>query len=90
MVIERSEVFPASVVAYRDGALELATLRRFREGLVNASQTPMGRQLLTLWKLTSFEPVPDDYAQTLANILRSYPPPPSQAAHGEQSRGKLR
>ena len=43
--------------------------------LLDAGQTPRGRQMLTLWKLTGFEPVPADYAQTLADIVRAYPPP---------------
>jgi ABC-type phosphate/phosphonate transport system substrate-binding protein len=79
-VIQESEVFPAAVVAYQPGTLDEATLERFRSGLVNARKTALGRQLLTLWKLTGFEPVPNDYEQTLAAIAKAYPPPGAKAA----------
>ena len=70
-----SEKFPAGVVAYHPGALDVDTLRRFREGMQNANKTALGRQLMTLWKLTAFEPVPADYEQTLAEIVVAYPAP---------------
>jgi ABC-type phosphate/phosphonate transport system substrate-binding protein len=70
-----SEKFPAGVVAYHSGTLDVETLRRFREGMMNANKCPLGRQLMTLWKLTAFEPVPADYEQTLAEIVVAYPPP---------------
>jgi ABC-type phosphate/phosphonate transport system substrate-binding protein len=72
-----SEKFPAGVVAYHPGALDRETLRRFREGMMNANKTALGRQLMTLWKLTAFEPVPTDYEKTLAEIVVAYPPPPA-------------
>src|SRR5207302_707113 len=53
-----SEIFPSGVVAYHPGALDEATIQRFREGMLNAHKEPLGRQLLTMWKLTGFEPVP--------------------------------
>jgi ABC-type phosphate/phosphonate transport system substrate-binding protein len=74
-VLERSEVFPAAVVAYHPGSVDEATLRRFREGLINANKGALGRQFLTLWKLTGFEPVPADYEKTLTEILKAYPHP---------------
>jgi ABC-type phosphate/phosphonate transport system substrate-binding protein len=72
---QQSEIFPAAVIAYRPGTLDEATLQRFRQGLVNANKTLLGRQMLTLWKLTGFEAVPTDYEQTLTDILKSYPQP---------------
>ena len=73
--IGKSEVFPAGVIAYRQGGLDAAKVRRLRDGLVAANQTAYGRQLLTLWRLTGFERVPDDYDQTLTDIAKAYPPP---------------
>ena len=64
-----------AVIAYRFGAVDDATMSKFREGLVNASHNILGRQMLTLWKLTSFETVPDDYETTLSEIVKAYPPP---------------
>jgi ABC-type phosphate/phosphonate transport system substrate-binding protein len=74
-VLEQSEVFPATVIAYHAGALDDATVQRFRQGLVGAKNTPLGRQLLTLWQLTAFQPVPADYEQIASNIVKAYPPP---------------
>jgi ABC-type phosphate/phosphonate transport system substrate-binding protein len=74
-VVLTSEIFPTAVIAYRLGAVDDATLAKFREGLVNASHNILGRQMLTLWKLTAFEPVPADYETTLSEIVKAYPPP---------------
>jgi ABC-type phosphate/phosphonate transport system substrate-binding protein len=74
-VLDRSDVFPAAVIAYHPGALDDDVLQRFRTGMLNASDSALGRQLLTLWKLTGFEPVPADYEQTLKAIAKAYPAP---------------
>jgi ABC-type phosphate/phosphonate transport system substrate-binding protein len=73
--LTRSEVFPAAVVAYHPGALSEDILRRFREGMIQANQSTLGSQLMTLWKLTAFEPVPADFDQLVADIIRVYPAP---------------
>jgi ABC-type phosphate/phosphonate transport system substrate-binding protein len=75
-VVEQSEPFPAPVVAYWAGQRDRTALEQFRKGMIDAKSQPRGRQLLTLWKLTGFEPVPPDYFEVLADILRNYPPPP--------------
>jgi ABC-type phosphate/phosphonate transport system substrate-binding protein len=74
-VLDRSEVFPAAVVAYHPGVLSDATLQRFREGMLNANKGALGRQFMALWKLTAFEAIPEDYEQTLIQILKTYPLP---------------
>jgi len=78
-VAVESEVFPAGVVAYRPGTIEEKALNRFRDGLVNCQKTILGRQLLTMWKLTAFEPIPDDYDKTLTDIAKAYPPPAEES-----------
>jgi ABC-type phosphate/phosphonate transport system substrate-binding protein len=72
-VLEVSEVFPAAVVAYRPGVLDEATLDKFRNGMLGADQSAVGKQMLTLWKLTGFANVPDDYEQNLTDIAKVYP-----------------
>jgi ABC-type phosphate/phosphonate transport system substrate-binding protein len=74
-VIEKSEVFPATVVAHYGSALDEATLRRFREGMLSAKDNPRGVQLMTLCQMTSFEPIPDDYDKLCKEIAKAYPPP---------------
>jgi ABC-type phosphate/phosphonate transport system substrate-binding protein len=74
-ILLKSETFPAAVVAYHPGVLDEATLRKFREGMQNANKGIMGRQMMSLWKLTAFEPIPTDYEQNLTDIVKAYPPP---------------
>jgi ABC-type phosphate/phosphonate transport system substrate-binding protein len=74
-VIVSSEVFPPSVVAYREGSLDADVIRRFRDGMSHAHTTPLGRQLLSLWLMTGFEPIPADYPKALSDIAKVYPPP---------------
>jgi phosphonate transport system substrate-binding protein len=73
-VVEKSEVFPAAVIAYYANAIDDATLRRFREGMLSAKDNPRGVQLMTLCQMTSFEPVPDDYEKVCKEITKAYPP----------------
>jgi ABC-type phosphate/phosphonate transport system substrate-binding protein len=74
-IAHSSEIFPAAVVAYRTEILDEATRARFRDGMMNANRTARGRWLMTLWKLTGFEPVPPDYDRTLTEIAKAYPAP---------------
>src|SRR5262249_27901947 len=78
-IVTQSVAFPAATIAYRHGgSLNAPTLERFREGLITANQEALGRDLMSMWKLTAFEPVPEDYPQQLANILKAYPAPESR------------
>jgi ABC-type phosphate/phosphonate transport system substrate-binding protein len=74
-ILESSETFPAAVVAYRAGAVDEETLRRLRDGLIHANESGLGRQFMALWRLTGFEPVPEDYDEMVASILKAYPQP---------------
>jgi ABC-type phosphate/phosphonate transport system substrate-binding protein len=76
--LEKSVVFPPTVVAYADGGVQEATLERYRRALVNFHTTARGRQILLEWRLTHFAQVPKDYNQMLADILKVYPPPESK------------
>ncbi len=80
-IVRDSHTFPAAVIAYRVGALDEATLNRFRDGLIRAHQNTRSRELMYMWRLTAFEPVPADYQRTLTEIRKVYPaPPPAPAA----------
>jgi fatty acid desaturase/ABC-type phosphate/phosphonate transport system substrate-binding protein len=74
-VVQNSEIFPASVIAYRIGTFDEATLDLLKQRMSAATRNPLTQQLLTLWKLTAIEPIPPDFKETTANILKSYPPP---------------
>jgi ABC-type phosphate/phosphonate transport system substrate-binding protein len=76
-VLSTSEVFPSAVVAYKQGAVSDEMLNRFRTGMANANQNERGRDLMNLWKITSFEAAPADFGETVANIVKAYPAPVS-------------
>jgi ABC-type phosphate/phosphonate transport system substrate-binding protein len=73
--IQQSEVFPCAVVAYVPGTLPDALLERFRDGMIGAKETPRGKQLLELCRITRFEAVPPEYEQMLTDIAKAYPAP---------------
>lgn len=77
-VLKQSGDFPASPVVFCRGQFDEDTLRKFREGLLNANQNPLGKHLLTLWKLTAFEAVPKDYQETLTRVSKHYPAPKAE------------
>jgi ABC-type phosphate/phosphonate transport system substrate-binding protein len=76
--IAHSQPFPPVTVAYYDKVLDEATLRRFRDGLLNAGKKEKGRTMLTLFKLTGFDAVPEDFGKVLAETRTTYPPPAAQ------------
>lgn len=74
-VIQTSETFPPTVIAYRPGSMTTEKLKQFQDGLLNAHQTALGRQLMTLWRLTAFEKVPSDFDDLTSQIVKYYPAP---------------
>jgi len=72
-VLKQSELFPAVVIAYRQGSLDASTIEVFRKGMLSANKSASGRDLLAMWKLTGFEAIPNDFQQTLDNIRQAYP-----------------
>ncbi len=74
-VLAQSEPFPASVIAYYPGSLDESTLKRLKEGLINANSSPRARDLLKMCRITGFEEAPADYEQLLGEILKAYPRP---------------
>jgi ABC-type phosphate/phosphonate transport system substrate-binding protein len=76
-VVGRSVSFPPTVIVYERGALPAQTIESIRETMTQAHTTQQGRDLMRLWRMKSFEPVPADYAAQLAAIRKAYPPPPA-------------
>lgn len=73
--VAQSEPFPPTVIAYADKAIDPQTLKKFRDGLVNAKNKERGRALLTTFRLTGFDPVPEDFEKRLVEARKTYPPP---------------
>lgn len=72
-----SELFPPTVVVYKEGTVPEATLKRFRDGLISANQSRSGKSVLGMCKISAFEPIPAGFEKNLDDILKSYPPPAS-------------
>ena len=48
------------MLAYKQGGgVSPSVLKQFNDGMLAANRTARGRELLNLWKLTAFEPIPD-------------------------------
>jgi ABC-type phosphate/phosphonate transport system substrate-binding protein len=74
-VLARSEAFVPPVIAYLPSSIDEATLGKVRDGLLKAHKTPMGGEMMKMWKITSFEPVPSNFSKSLADSIRAYPAP---------------
>jgi len=74
-VIQSSEMFPAGVIACRKGGLDEASLQRFRHGMETANQSAYASRMMRMMKIQAFEPIPANYDQIMAEIVKAYPPP---------------
>jgi ABC-type phosphate/phosphonate transport system substrate-binding protein len=74
-VLETSIAFPQAVIAYREGAVDVDTLKKFHDGLLNAHKNPEGAGMMKMWCIEAFESVPADYSTRLAETLKAYPMP---------------
>jgi ABC-type phosphate/phosphonate transport system substrate-binding protein len=74
-VLKDSELFPTGLIAYRDGSLDTEVIDRFRNGLVEGHKNERGREVMRMFRITSFETMPEDYEQNLSDIIKAYPAP---------------
>jgi len=74
-VLEKSELFPAGLIAFRQGGIDKAMCERFRERLLGSGKTVQSREFMALLGITAFEPVPAGFDRSLAKILEIYPEP---------------
>jgi ABC-type phosphate/phosphonate transport system substrate-binding protein len=73
-ILAESADFPPAVVAYKPGTLEQKTVDQFRDGLLKAHTVPEGRDMMKSWHIQEFQPIPKDYAKSLADVMKAYPP----------------
>ena len=69
--IAHSQPFPPPLVAYYGNVLDEGTRERFRQGLLNASNKDKGQTMLTMFRLTGFEAVPEDFRRVCRHRLRT-------------------
>src|SRR5262245_833520 len=65
--VAHSQPLPSPVVAHFGDVLDAATLQRFERGLLTAHRKEAGQTMLTLFRLTAFETVPEDCAKVVAD-----------------------
>jgi ABC-type phosphate/phosphonate transport system substrate-binding protein len=80
--VARSLPLPPTIIAYYGSVLDQATLKRLRDGLLNASRTEKGETMLTFFRLTGFETVPNDFERVLTQTRMKYPPTPAAGVFG--------
>jgi ABC-type phosphate/phosphonate transport system substrate-binding protein len=72
-VVQKSPVFPAGVIVYKEGSLSPEVRRRFAQGLLAAHKNARQQLTMSLFRLSSFDPVPANYSQVLSAIRKRYP-----------------
>jgi ABC-type phosphate/phosphonate transport system substrate-binding protein len=77
--VAKSQPFPPVLVACCGKFVDDKTVKRFQDGLLGASQKAQGQTVLTLFRMTEFQPVPDDFGKVLAQTRKTFPAPPLKA-----------
>jgi ABC-type phosphate/phosphonate transport system substrate-binding protein len=71
--LSQSDWFPDTIVAYVPTTFNKTEINRLRHGLMTADKCSVGRQLLTLWLMTAFEDLPEDFDKMLSDVTKTYP-----------------
>ncbi|HJZ92003.1 MAG TPA: PhnD/SsuA/transferrin family substrate-binding protein [Gemmataceae bacterium] len=74
-VLAKSEVFPPTVIAYKKGGVDDAVVKKLRDGLLTAHQSPKGARLMNTIKVERFDHPPAGYEEALKECLKVYPAP---------------
>lgn len=72
-VLQESTTFPPPCLVYQKGKVKQDVLERFRDAMLKAHEGTEGRQTLTLWRISSFQPVPVNYQELVDAIRKEYP-----------------
>jgi len=74
-ILAKSPLFPPSVVAYAQGKVSDQVLNQFKNGMMKANASPRGRDVMSSFRITAFQPVPQEYDTWLADIRKEFPAP---------------
>jgi ABC-type phosphate/phosphonate transport system substrate-binding protein len=74
-IVSKSPEFPPSVVAYAQGKVNDQVLTQFKNGMLKANESPRGRDFMSSFRITAFQPVPAEYDTWLADIRKEFPAP---------------
>jgi ABC-type phosphate/phosphonate transport system substrate-binding protein len=78
-VLKESCQFPTATIIYKPAPENAEVAKRFRTGLLSAHERILGRQMLTLWRLSNFGTVPQEYDRLVDDVLKVFPKPVSPA-----------
>lgn len=73
MVVAESPNFPTAAIIYKPGSLPEADVKKLRDGLYTAHQSPFCRQILNFWRISQFIPSSPEYDVLVKDILKDYP-----------------
>jgi ABC-type phosphate/phosphonate transport system substrate-binding protein len=73
--VEESAPFPPMAVFYIPSKVGADVVEKMRTGMLNANKSSKSRDAMSTFKITSFEPVPAEYATWVADIVKEYPQP---------------
>jgi ABC-type phosphate/phosphonate transport system substrate-binding protein len=79
-IMKESEIFPTATIIYNPRAADDKVMDKVYKGLTSAHERVIGRQMLTLWRVTNFSKVPEEYEQMLTDVLKVFPEPVQPAA----------
>lgn len=67
-----SPEFPAAAFVAH-GNTDKGIVKKFEQAMLNAAKDTEGKQVLTLYKLKGFKPLPADYEKQVEEIVKKYP-----------------
>lgn len=73
--LARSAPLPPTIVAYVKGKTPADVVERFRAGMLKANESERGRDVMSSFKITRFEPIPPTLGAWIAEGLKAYPNP---------------
>jgi len=73
VVVAESPSFPTAAIIYKPGNIPEADVKKLRDGLYTAHQSPFCRQILNFWRISQFIPSSPEYDQLIKNIVKDYP-----------------
>jgi ABC-type phosphate/phosphonate transport system substrate-binding protein len=76
-ILCKSEVFPNACILVKKGELDDKTIQKFTKALIDAKDDPVGKPMLSTWKVKSFITVPAEYDAQLKAIEKACPLPPT-------------
>jgi ABC-type phosphate/phosphonate transport system substrate-binding protein len=74
-ILAEHKRFPSPVIVYCKGGMDDATVAKISDGMTSAQKNPKCKEMLDLWQIDGFQPIPKTYMTELAEVLKAYPMP---------------